>query len=347
VPDIPEPYVYLGIRVAADDQGYLDPLLFLPTRAAPPASSPSASDPPSEASGGEASAPPAAAEPPPTAAPAAPEPTADTGSATDSAPDGGEAISPAGEASEAGAGETSPETGDASDATPKAATPPAVSIPGGHQEVEDVDTATSSGGEPQAEDATSDGVEAEQDFSGGDATVAPATAQRPRETAAAPRSSLAIEHHAAPSGVEQSPRAHPLAATTPPPSHEVGDFQRPSAGSRRPDPAEAPVTGKARPPAVHDGSEDAAAIRTVSLRAAASTGAAAIAATLAVVVLLRRCRRRPDATPSGAEAPPEAPRMMLLVGGSEHAADPRGVDRQPRRADPEAAALDRHERLAA
>src|SRR5205823_13484420 len=37
VPDIAEPYVYLGIRVAADDQGYLDPLLFLPPRPALPA----------------------------------------------------------------------------------------------------------------------------------------------------------------------------------------------------------------------------------------------------------------------------------------------------------------------
>src|SRR2546429_8525222 len=37
VPDVAEPYVYLGIRVAADDQGYLDPLLFLPPRPALPA----------------------------------------------------------------------------------------------------------------------------------------------------------------------------------------------------------------------------------------------------------------------------------------------------------------------
>ena len=47
VPDIPEPYVYLGIRVASDDQGYLDPLLFLPPRTDLPAAPESASDPPS------------------------------------------------------------------------------------------------------------------------------------------------------------------------------------------------------------------------------------------------------------------------------------------------------------
>src|SRR5919199_1037073 len=69
VPDIAEPYVYLGIRVASDDQGYLDPLLYLPPRAEPPTLPESAADPPSapagEASGPEPAAPPAAAEPPP------------------------------------------------------------------------------------------------------------------------------------------------------------------------------------------------------------------------------------------------------------------------------------------
>src|SRR5438105_2613341 len=34
-PDWPEPYVYLGIRVTADEQGYVDPLTLLPARPAP------------------------------------------------------------------------------------------------------------------------------------------------------------------------------------------------------------------------------------------------------------------------------------------------------------------------
>src|ERR671926_1918104 len=46
VPDIPEPYVYLGIRVASDEQGYVDPLRFLPLRAEPPAVPEPAADPP-------------------------------------------------------------------------------------------------------------------------------------------------------------------------------------------------------------------------------------------------------------------------------------------------------------
>src|SRR2546421_248565 len=41
VPELDVPYVYLGIRRAGDEQGYLDPLLFLP------ASSPGAVEPPS------------------------------------------------------------------------------------------------------------------------------------------------------------------------------------------------------------------------------------------------------------------------------------------------------------
>ncbi len=34
-PEVPQPYVHLGVRTASDDQGYLDPLRFLPLRAAP------------------------------------------------------------------------------------------------------------------------------------------------------------------------------------------------------------------------------------------------------------------------------------------------------------------------
>jgi hypothetical protein len=60
-PELDVPYVYLGVRVAANDQGYLDPLGFLPSLAPPPA-------PPAPA------ATPAPVPPPPVAAPA-PVPT--------------------------------------------------------------------------------------------------------------------------------------------------------------------------------------------------------------------------------------------------------------------------------
>src|SRR2546423_4451144 len=56
-----EPYVYLGIRVAADPQGYVDPVTLLPSRVAPPT--------------GAAPAPPATA--PAVPAPALPAPAAD------------------------------------------------------------------------------------------------------------------------------------------------------------------------------------------------------------------------------------------------------------------------------
>jgi hypothetical protein len=85
------------------------------------------------------------------------------------------------------------------------------------------------------------------------------------------------------------------------------------------------------------------ATQAMSLRAGASIGAATLAAALAAVLLLLRRRRRPGATPAGAEAP----RMMVLVGGSGHAADPRAVDRQSRRLDLGTAAEDPYDRLAA
>src|SRR5919206_932222 len=89
VPDIPEPYVYLGIRVAADDQGYLDPLLFLPPRpqlpAPPPAAEPTpapASETPAEAPPAEVVATPPLSEAPPVEPAPAPVPAADTPATT-------------------------------------------------------------------------------------------------------------------------------------------------------------------------------------------------------------------------------------------------------------------------
>ena len=34
-PEVPQPYVHLGVRIAADEQGYVDPLGLLPPRGAP------------------------------------------------------------------------------------------------------------------------------------------------------------------------------------------------------------------------------------------------------------------------------------------------------------------------
>ncbi len=71
VPEVPGPYVHLGVRVAADPQGYLDPLSVLP----PPTDVvpvPEPVVPPAE----PAPAPPAAAEPPAAAPPAEPAPAA-------------------------------------------------------------------------------------------------------------------------------------------------------------------------------------------------------------------------------------------------------------------------------
>jgi Peptidase family M23 len=61
-PELPQPYVHLGVRRAADPNGYLDPLAFLPARAAGPSGneSPDGESPeesPAEETGGQAPAP--------------------------------------------------------------------------------------------------------------------------------------------------------------------------------------------------------------------------------------------------------------------------------------------------
>jgi len=74
-PEVAGPYVHLGIRTAADPQGYLDPLGFLPVAAAP-ASSPAPAP----------AAAPAAAAPPVPVSPAAPAPAAAVPAAEPSPP---------------------------------------------------------------------------------------------------------------------------------------------------------------------------------------------------------------------------------------------------------------------
>ena len=351
VPDVAEPYVYLGIRVASDDQGYVDPLLFLPPRSAPPASPESASDPPSEPAGegsvGGAPAPPVGVEPPS-------EPAADASGA----PAAGEAASPAGEAADAGTGEASSGAGEepgttqepAGTSTPDAggAEQPAVPVPAGEEEVAPPEVAT----EPQADDVSSGSATTApvQEPEGGRAAVASASPAQPlggrsragapapvdvssSEIAAAPTAGVVtVEHHATPGWVTQKRQTQIAAATKPPSEGDVvQDSQRALVRDRRPDRADPTATNSAHV-AGH-----------MSLRADVWI-VAALAAVLAAALLLRRRRRRPGVTPAGAEAP----RMMVLVGGSGHAVDTRGVDRQPREVGPaKAPDLDQHERLAA
>ncbi len=74
VPEVPTPYVHLGFRVAADPQGYLDPLSVLPALVAP-APSPVAPPAPAEPAPAPPPAePPAADVPPPVPSPAAARP---------------------------------------------------------------------------------------------------------------------------------------------------------------------------------------------------------------------------------------------------------------------------------
>jgi hypothetical protein len=368
VPDVSEPYVYLGIRVASDDQGYVDPLLFLPSRPAPPASTPSASDPPPEVPSGEASAPPAAAEPAPPAPPAASsEPPADAGSAPDegSDSDAGEApSSPAGET-----GEASPEAGDEAapqsepasapgpEARPGAAEQPSATAPAALPAAEpgadgtDAETAAAPEGELERAgdwaDAAPPASAPAATFREGSRAGAPA---QPSAEASSGEAAAALhwypaaaDDHAVPVSVTSIRGVHPLLTATGPQRRALDHAQRPpSIGWGRLDPADTTAAGGARV-AVRHGRNGDAALRTTSLRAAGSLGTALLAATLAALVLRRRRRQGPGVTPASAEAP----RMMVLVGGSGHAADPRGADRQRRRLDLRRESVDRHERFAA
>ncbi len=100
----PEPYVHLGVRVASQDQGYLDPESFLPPRAAPAAPPPVAPAPPpaaggSASAGGAAASPPAPAqaapEPAPAATPASPAPAPSAGHAQPAATSAPSSAAPA------------------------------------------------------------------------------------------------------------------------------------------------------------------------------------------------------------------------------------------------------------
>ncbi len=78
-PEHPEPYVHLGLRIATDPQGYLDPALVLPTQTV---TAPAEAGVPGSAGGGAAESEPVASsgavgsEPPPDAAPDAAAPVA-------------------------------------------------------------------------------------------------------------------------------------------------------------------------------------------------------------------------------------------------------------------------------
>ena len=330
VPDIPEPYVYLGIRVASDDQGYLDPLRFLPQRAEPPPAPPeSAADPPSapggESSGTEPAAPPAAAEPPP-APPAdvtGEPPPAETGDETATTPE------PATEPVPTAGAEQPPATVPVAGEDPAAAAPPvapASSVEAGSETAPATQPQGPAGGRevlPADELATALGGRARAGATLSVTAVPAAPSAMPTVTVAP------VEHHATP-GAAARPRRVRVAAA-PAPSSQGAVVQTPPARKPRPHRAGANELRGA------DVTE-----RVRSRRHGATDSplddlwiAAALATMLAAALAIRRHRRRPGATPAGTETP----RMMVLVGGLHHEAEARRVDRPTR--------IEHDERLAA
>jgi hypothetical protein len=323
VPDIPEPYVYLGVRVASDDQGYVDPLLFLPPRAEPPASPESASDPTSapagDSSGSDASTPPVVADPPP--------PVADADGATETGPATQEPASePVPQATVPVAGEV-PAAAPPVEEAPSADAAPAVPVQGpeGGRAVSTLpaESPVALGGRSRA--GTSPSAE-------------PAPADQPMASTATVEP---VEHHATPAGVVQPRRVRNAAAGEPSP--EGGVVRTPNGTlvrGRRPARADATATRRARVTVRDRRHADAA--EGMSLRDGLWL-AATLAAALLAGLGIRHRHRRPGATTAGVEAP----RMMVPVGGSRHEVDARRVERQPGAAITWPTPTEHDERLAA
>jgi hypothetical protein len=135
-PELDVPYLYMGVRVTANPQGYLDPLSFLPPLPPPVASSPAPTPPPplltpstSVDAGGTADAPsaPPAASPPDTTTTSADAPSPDAAAAApDTTPDA--TSTPASEAGDVSAPADTPAPTTSTDApappAPQAAAPP-------------------------------------------------------------------------------------------------------------------------------------------------------------------------------------------------------------------------------
>ena len=345
VPDIAEPYVYLGIRVASDDQGYLDPLRFLPPRAEPPAVPAPASEPPAEpageSSGSEASAPPVAAEPPPapatdagggadagageTPSEAAEEPASTQEPASEPVPDAAAEQPPA----------TAPAAGEETPAAPAAAAPPVAESPAGEVSSEPAAAQGPKGG--RAVDARpADSATA----SGGHSRAGVVAAASVAVSAAPTARVTSVVHHPVPVAATQRQRPRTQVATSPATEGAVIQTSRQTlARDRRPDRVEASAPRGAD---ATDRGRSRANATGASLHDGGWIGAA-LAALLAAVLAIRKRRRRPAAGPAGAEAP----RMMVLVGGSGHAVGAPRVDRQFRAVDAAPAPLEHHERLAA
>lgn len=341
-----EPYVHLGIRIASDEQGYVDPLLFLPPRPTlpvPPAAADAPTPPAAEAPVGETPAVPVAEAPAAEApadgasAPTPPDataPAADEAAAIDSgaAPAGDEGVSadtsapaahddaqgaeqPASPASAApsagdGAQAESPETA----APPPAAEPQPSAVASGPEEASPAQPV----GEERAVGQSEPEASPNRPARAAEADEARALrSRRPDDAATETLSSRLAEVAGSPA---QRSRPSWIRSKTTRSGRERPDAARlqpaPTA-SRRPEPVEATTTSTARP-------TSRPADRTTSSQLPSilgATSAAAVAAGAAAVLLLRRRRPRPGAAPSGAEAA----RIMVLRGGAEAGTDPRGA----------------------
>jgi hypothetical protein len=149
--------------------------------------------------------------------------------------------------------------------------------------------------------------------------MSPSVAAISIEPSVAPTTSLErVEHHATPAGAAQAARANVVASRSP---EEGAVLQTPLVRYRQPGrPSASAVRGA---DAIRRGGGEWRTATRSSSREDVLIAAVLVMAALAAALAIWRRRRRPNATP----ADPEAPRMMVLVGGLQHEADARRIDR--------------------
>ena len=362
VPDIAEPYVYLGIRVAADDQGYVDPLLFLPPRPGPPVPAAGGDPAPAATDGAAGDSAPAAGETPSAEPPADGASTATTPTGEAAAPGDSAAAPVSDDGASANAGSTDASSDAAADpssapAPPVSSAPPAhahgqagqtppVSSEPGDAPAADVpqadsppatDVAPAPAGQPQTSASADGGVTTDepapegQDSAPSESWARPALPEPalPKATPGAPLApeslSRSRKHVSTPSGSSSAAVAHRDVSSTS--SARISRPHNSAVGEERPlqlSRGRRPELNAARaaPAAQVAAARPDERARGLGSQSLVAAGSTAFAAVAAFALAAVLRRRRRSPRPGAAPAGAETARIMVLLGGAEAEADP-------------------------
>src|SRR5690348_9656421 len=275
-PELDVPYVYMGVRVTTDAQGYLDPLSFLP--ALPPPVAVTTTVPPPPPAAPDPVAPPATSTTTNATEPA-PEPTT-TPAAAEAPPAATTTEAPADTAADASAsppGTTTTETPASADTTDAAASPPTAASDGAAPAPEATSTPSSGVGDvPAAPAATT--------------TDTPVPEPAPVPPAPVPPSPVS---DAAPAS---QPSAH---VVSPDPGLDPTASDEPAAGAAAPEPAPAVADATMPDPAPAPEADDAFVVHALS-PVLSSTPSAAVVALVSPAAV-------PPVRPARHSPPPAAP----------------------------------------